>query len=72
MPPTGPPRNPDGTPPPSPRKASPFLVAAVILGALLLVCATWLFGPSQKSISYDKFLSLVDQGQIAEMTLSGS
>jgi cell division protease FtsH len=73
MPPTGPPRNPDGTPPPpSPRKASPFLVAAVILGALLLVCAAWLFGPTQKSISWDKFKSLVDQGQIAEMTLSGA
>jgi cell division protease FtsH len=72
MPPTGPPPKPDGVPPPAPRRASPFLVGAVIAAVLLFICCVWAFGPSQKSISYDKFLSLVDQGQVAEMTLSGS
>jgi cell division protease FtsH len=47
---------------------------AVILGALLLISlfATWLFIPAQRTISYDKFLGLVDRGQISKLTLVGS
>ena len=72
MPPTGPPRTPDGPTPP-PRKASPVMAFAVILGALLLISlfATWLFVPTQKTISYDKFLSLIDHGQISKMSIVG-
>jgi cell division protease FtsH len=74
MPPTGPPRNPDGPPlPPPTRKASPVMAFVIILGALLIVSfvATWLFVPAQKTISYDKFLGLVDRGQISKITLVG-
>ncbi|MCE9531131.1 MAG: ATP-dependent zinc metalloprotease FtsH [Planctomycetes bacterium] len=72
MPPTGPPGTPESPPPPT-RKASPIMAFAVILGALLLISlfATWLFVPAQKSISYDKYLGLVDRGQIAKLTLVG-
>ncbi len=74
MPPTGPPKPPEGTPPPTPKRASPVMVFAVVLGALLVVAffATWVFMPSQRTISYDKFLGLVDRGEIAKLTLIGN
>jgi len=46
----------------------------VILGAMLLVCLfiAWQFYPAQKTISYDKFLGLIDRGQISKLTLVGA
>ena len=45
----------------------------VILGALLIISfvATWMFVPAQKTVSYDKFLGLIDRGQIAKLSLIG-
>jgi cell division protease FtsH len=66
------PRPADGTNPN--RKASPVLTVALILGALLLV-VLFVFQylvPSHKNIPYDKFKSLVDQGQISKLTMMGT
>ena len=49
------------------------LVVALILGTLLLV-VLFVFQylvPSHKNISFDKFMSLADKGQIAKLTISG-
>ena len=75
MPPTGSPRTPPDAPPSPPvRKASPAMAFVVILGAMLLVCLfiAWQFYPAQKTISYDKFLGLIDRGQISKLTLVGA
>jgi len=49
------------------------MALVVIVGALVIVSLVVmaLFVSSQKTITYDKFLGLVDRGQIAKMTLIG-
>jgi cell division protease FtsH len=73
MPPIGNNRPPEGAPQQPNRKASPVMAFVVVLGALLVITlfVVWMFNPQQKTISYDKFLGLVERGQIAKLTLVG-
>ncbi|WP_020468620.1 ATP-dependent zinc metalloprotease FtsH [Zavarzinella formosa] len=73
MPPTGTPPRPPEQPNGNPRRAGNMLAAVFILSAVLFVSffVFVLFTSGPRTIAYNQFLDLAEQGKIAKLTLTG-
>ena len=77
MPPPGIPRPPEGQPgPPTPagRRPTPLFAGLFVVAAVLFVAffAYVVFTSGPRAIAYNQFIDLIQRGQVAKLTISGS